>query len=194
MYDVILADPPWRFEVYDRKTGLQKSPDQHYPTMPFDRLCSMPVKEFAAENCALFLWVVDWLTPAMLNRLFNAWGFTYRTKAWTWFKTTQDESRLTMGTGYYTRGNPEDCLLAVRGRMPVQDRGILKTQIAPEIPDRAAIINPRMAHSRKPDFQYEIIERLYPQAHCLELFARRKRAGWSAWGNEVESDIQLEVV
>jgi len=27
----------------------------------------------------------------------------------------------------------------------------------------------------------------------IELFARQKTEGWDVWGNEVESDIKLEV-
>jgi N6-adenosine-specific RNA methylase IME4 len=30
-----------------------------------------------------------------------------------------------------------------------------------------------------------MIERLFPTLPKLELFARRARNGWSAWGNEV---------
>ena len=34
---------------------------------------------------------------------------------------------------------------------------------------------------------------MFPQAHRVELFARRRRPGWDVWGNEVESDIELIV-
>ena len=40
-------------------------------------------------------------------------------------------------------------------------------------------------HSQKPDKAYEIIERLYPDARKLEMYARRTREGWDCWGNEV---------
>jgi N6-adenosine-specific RNA methylase IME4 len=42
----------------------------------------------------------------------------------------------------------------------------------------------------KPDEQFAVIERCSPGPY-LELFARRKRPGWSAWGNEIESDVQI---
>ena len=44
---------------------------------------------------------------------------------------------------------------------------------------------PRREHSRKPDEVYELIERMYPRASKVELFARNERPGWSAWGLEV---------
>jgi hypothetical protein len=39
-------------------------------------------------------------------------------------------------------------------------------------------------HSQKPDEFYRIIERLYDGPY-LELFARRARAGWTSFGNEL---------
>jgi len=43
---------------------------------------------------------------------------------------------------------------------------------------------PRGRHSQKPAVLYELIERMYPQASKLELFARTARPGWDAWGKE----------
>jgi N6-adenosine-specific RNA methylase IME4 len=41
----------------------------------------------------------------------------------------------------------------------------------------------RIIHSAKPDRLYEIAERISPGPR-IELFARRRRAGWEAWGNQ----------
>jgi N6-adenosine-specific RNA methylase IME4 len=49
---------------------------------------------------------------------------------------------------------------------------------------RQAIVEPRREHSRKPDI-YARIERLVDGPY-IELFARTKRPGWSAWGNQTE--------
>jgi hypothetical protein len=49
---------------------------------------------------------------------------------------------------------------------------------------RNTILAPKMEHSRKPDDVHERIERMYPQASKIELFARRARKGWDCWGNE----------
>ena len=46
-------------------------------------------------------------------------------------------------------------------------------------------------HSQKPEISYQIIQRLYPDAKKIEMYCRRKRNGWSAWGNEIETDIKL---
>jgi N6-adenosine-specific RNA methylase IME4 len=45
------------------------------------------------------------------------------------------------------------------------------------------LVAPRREHSRKPDEQYERIERLVGGPY-LEMFARQSRPGWSSWGNE----------
>jgi N6-adenosine-specific RNA methylase IME4 len=48
-----------------------------------------------------------------------------------------------------------------------------------------------MEHSKKPYDQYSKINRLYPNAKKLELFARRPVDGWDVWGNEVNSNVEL---
>ena len=39
-------------------------------------------------------------------------------------------------------------------------------------------------HSQKPEVFAEMIEQMYPHVPKLEMFARREREGWTAWGNE----------
>ncbi|MGH6942690.1 MAG: MT-A70 family methyltransferase [Geminicoccaceae bacterium] len=79
------------------------------------------------------------------------------------------------GLGFWTRANPEPCLLASRGQ-PKRRAG--------DVP-KLLIAAPRREHSRRPDASYERIERLLPGPY-LELFARRTRPGWDAWGNQPE--------
>jgi N6-adenosine-specific RNA methylase IME4 len=40
-------------------------------------------------------------------------------------------------------------------------------------------------HSAKPLCVYEWIERAFPQKTKLEMYCRKPRNGWAAWGNEV---------
>tara|TARA_Y100000034_G_scaffold80282_1_gene96328 strand:+ start:161 stop:577 length:417 start_codon:yes stop_codon:yes gene_type:complete len=131
----------------------------------------------ATESCALFMWVSDpMLKEAMI--LINAWGFTYKTVAFTWVKTRSDElfydeASSGMGMGYWTRSNPEMCLLATRGRPQRIEKGV-----------RQLIIAPRREHSRKPDEVYGLIERLVPGPY-LEIFARHMHPGWDSFGQEL---------
>lgn len=198
LYDVILADPPWSFRVWNRDTGNGRSAESHYPTMTIDELCDLPIGDLAADNCALFLWCVWPSIFEYVPPLLKAWGFEYKTLGFEWWKLNKKwhraflpmmlqcgdytflERLFFMGMGYYGRANSEPCLLAIRGNMPVVSRA-----------ERNFIIAPIQEHSRKPDDQYRKIEALYPEANYLELFARRKRAGWSSWGNQVECDIRI---
>ncbi len=92
-----------------------------------------------------------------------------------WRKVTKHGKRW-FGMGHYVRNEHETCLIAVRGSMPVADKAIRSTF--------EAVCG---EHSRKPDEMYEIIERLYPNARYLELFARRLRPGWTAIGDQLDA-------
>ena len=166
----ILADPPWTFATWSRR-GRDRSAERHYATMTLDDLRALPVVTWAAPDCALFMWAVRPMLPEALA-LGAAWGFTYKTVAFTWAKTTRVSGAWHMGLGYWTRANPEDCLLFTRGR---------PRRLARDV--RQLIVEPVREHSRKPDGQYERIERLVAGPR-LELFARTERPGWQAWGLE----------
>jgi N6-adenosine-specific RNA methylase IME4 len=120
----------------------------------------------------LFLWATDPLLPRALD-VIEAWGFVYKTVAFTWVKTNRTGRGFFTGLGYWTRANPEICLLATRGNPRRVGRDVPRLLIAP-----------RREHSRKPDEVYGRIERLVPGPY-LELFARARRPNWTAWGAEV---------
>jgi len=179
-YDVILADPPWSFRVWSKDTGQGRSAASHYPTMTLDEICDLPIGDLAADNCALFLWAV-WPRIFDAKKVIEAWGFEYKTKAWTWVKAKKSGFGFFFGMGYYTRANDEPCLLAVKGRMPVESHRIT-----------GLIYSAVREHSRKPEEQYRKIETLYPNRKYLELFARRKHSSkWDVWGNEVPNSIEI---
>lgn len=183
-FRVILADPPWAFSTRSHR-GQGRGASQHYDTMPTADICALapdgiPVAELAAKDAALFLWGTWPHLPDALQ-VIAAWGFEYRSCGFVWIKQNKsaatlwcDLDNLFLGLGYGTRGNSEFCLRAQRGQMGVaQDRGVAQL-----------IVAPIREHNRKPDEQYQRIERLYAGPY-LELFARARRPGWSAWGNQV---------
>lgn len=179
----ILADPPWRFNSLwgGRPTKTEagypsRAIDRHYDTMTIDDICALPVANVAAEDCVLFMWTC-WPVLQQSFRVLDAWGFTYKTCAFSWMKADPyrlfaDDKTPFAGMGYWTRANTEPCLLATRGH-PKR----LKKDV------RQGIIAPRREHSRKPDEIHDRIERLVPGPR-LELFARQSRPGWTTWGNE----------
>ena len=178
-YGAILADPPWGFKVWSgpEKRVASRQTVAPYKTMEMDDIGALPVADFAADNCTLFLWVV-WPTLPEAIEIIHQWGFQYKTCAFSWMKADPfrlfvREEDVYMGLGYWTRANSEVCLLATRGKPQRKDAGV-----------RQGIIEPRREHSRKPECIYERIERLV-EGPYLELFARNKREGWTSWGNEV---------
>jgi N6-adenosine-specific RNA methylase IME4 len=175
-YGAIPADPPWSFRVWSGK-GMARAPDNHYPTMGIDDIAQLPITDLAAPDCALFYWIC-WPSMPDALRVIEAWGFQFKTCAFSWLKADPyrlfaDEFTPSMGCGYWTRANTEACLLATRGKPRRLNADV-----------RQGIIAPRREHSRKPDCIHERIERLVAGPY-LELFARQQRAGWDAWGDQV---------
>ena len=171
-YPVILCDPPWKFKVFSKK-GLGKSAERHYQTLEYAAIVELMGGVEVADDCVLFLWVTDPMLEKGLN-LIRDMGFTYKTVAFTWVKKTK-HGKDHMGTGYYTRANPEMCLLATKGK-PLQRKSKSVRQL---------MVSPLREHSRKPDEIYDRIEELFDGPY-LEIFARTRRSGWAALGNEVD--------
>jgi hypothetical protein len=111
-YGAIYTDPPWTFKTWSAK-GTGRSAEQHYSVLSFDQLAAFPVAALAAPDCALLMWIVRSNMPEAL-RLIDAWGFSYKSKAFTWVKQTVS-GKPHFGMGMWTRAGTEDCLLAVRG-------------------------------------------------------------------------------
>jgi N6-adenosine-specific RNA methylase IME4 len=166
-FPVIYADPPWQYEHVET---WDRAIENHYPTMELDAICNMPVKQLATDDAILFLWVTS-PKVAEAIRVIEAWGFVYRT-CMVW-----DKGQI--GMGYYFRQQHELLFVAARGALPV-----------PMTENRypSVLHAPRGRHSEKPVEVYEIIESMYPEYRKIELFSRKAREGWFAWGNEVNGD------
>lgn len=180
-FGAILTDPPWSFRSWSDK-GKNRAPDamvrqkglaeRHYTTMDLKEIAALPVADSAAPDCVLFLWTVDFMLDRAIE-IGTGWGFTFKTVAFTWTKLTQKGGHH-IGLGYWTRGNPEQCLLFTRGKPRRKSAAV-----------RQLIEAPCREHSRKPDETYDRIEALVDGPY-LELFARHRRPGWTAWGNQTD--------
>lgn len=168
LYPVVYADPPWRFGVRSEETGREKSPENHYPTMPTEEICGLLAElgGVAAKDAVLFLWATN---PMLLDALkvIQAWGFTYKSH-WIWDKEIA-------GTGYWGRDRHELLLIGTRGDAVAPLPG---TQPATVHLERKG------AHSAKPEFFASTISQLYPGIAKIELFARAARPFWDVWGFE----------
>lgn len=174
-YQIIYADPPWK---YDRNK-VQGAAEKHYPCMGVTELCSLPINTLADKDCVLLLWTTYPKLPDALN-VIKAWGFEYKTTAFVWIKQNKSGNGCFFGLGFWTRGNSEICLLATKGHPHRKSNKI-----------HQLIFSPLRQHSEKPAITREKIVDLLGELPRIELFARQKVAGWDAWGNEISSDIQL---
>ncbi|MGL5434553.1 MAG: MT-A70 family methyltransferase [Lachnospiraceae bacterium] len=177
-YDVIYADPPWQ---YQQKT-LRGGAEHHYPTLTDEDIYQLPVESLANENCVLFLWATYPKLPEALMTI-DRWGFTYKTAAFVWVKQNRKSSGWFFGLGFWTRGNTEICLLAVKGKPKRSAANVSQL-----------IVSPVERHSRKPALVRKRIEELMGDGSRIELFAREQVPGWECLGNEIDGlDIRKSI-
>lgn len=159
---LILCDPPWK---YDFQESHSREIENHYETETIEELKKHCPK--TDKNCICFMWAT---APKLLEAitLLQEWGFTYRTHA-IW-----DKKKI--GTGYWFRGQHELLLVGVKG-----------TASPPQQEDRVSSIfqESRTTHSTKPDCVYIWMEKAFPMASKMEMYCRKTRNGWQAWGDEV---------
>jgi N6-adenosine-specific RNA methylase IME4 len=172
-YKLIYADPPWLFKSYSEK-GEGRSPQKlHYGCMNLKDICDLPVGNMADDDCVLLMWVTDPFLEKGFE-VIKSWGFTYKTVGFYWAKQNMRSDDLFMGLGYWTRANPEQCLLATKGKPKRVSKSVKKL-----------VVDHRREHSRKPDSIYESIEQLVDGPY-LELFSRTTKPGWDVIGNDVD--------
>lgn len=168
-YSVILADPPWAFKAYSQN-GMDRSPENHYPTMSIEDIMDMPIGDLSERNSVLFMWATAPLLPEAINIL-KVWGFTYKTHL-VWVKNK-------MGLGYWARNQHELLLIGTRG-------DVIAPAPGSQFP---SVITAAVAeHSKKPEDFYRIIESYFPSVSKVELFARNNRHGWASWGFEAPEE------
>lgn len=144
-----------------------------YPTMTLDQIKSIPVSSFAdLSGCHVYLWTTHRFLPDAFD-VFGAWGVKYQCLL-TWVKNVGF-------TPYSFMYSTEFVLFGRFGSLPLLKLG------------KRTDFNAKVTkHSEKPDAFYELVDVVSPDPK-LDMFARKPRDGWSVWGNEVQSDIDLLV-
>lgn len=179
-YRTIVADPPWKFDNATGKGSPEHRRLYRYPTLSLDAICSLgpQVQDLVGGGAHLYLWV----PTALLNhglQVMAFWGFEYKT-VYNWEKVTAEGLPDCSTMGYYWRNVVEPCLFGnlggLRTRGPYNQPNLLRA--------------PKTGHSRKPEAFFDMVERR-SEGPYLELFARRARPGWDAWGNEVRCAVLL---
>jgi N6-adenosine-specific RNA methylase IME4 len=176
-YRTIVVDPPWKLNKFNPKLTrkYQKSnPELPYNTMTDREIMDFPIDNFADEQCDLFLWT----TKAKLHTAFHvieAWNFHYA-NILVWNKI----SGLCHNGIHAT---VEFLLYAYRG----------KNGLDYKKPLCALFTEKNKKHSQKPEKIYGLL-REHTNAPRIDIFARKHHIGFDAWGNQVESQIQVPLM
>ena len=167
-YDVIYADPPWR---YDFSKSKSRKIENQYQTMSLEEIKNLKIP--TKKNSVCYLWATS---PKLLEALevLKSWGFKYKTHA-IWDKEI-------IGMGYWFRGQHELLLVGVKGKFSPPNP---KDRISSIFKER------RTKHSSKPSLIRDLIFNFFPDKEFLELFARTERYGWDSFGNEIPNSIDI---
>jgi N6-adenosine-specific RNA methylase IME4 len=168
LYNVIYADPPWRYE----NPNGRGDPEFHYSTMALEEIKQISIP--AVASAVLFLWTpTSHLVQAL--EVMQAWGFTYKSQC-IWHKTVPTN----FGIWFHMRH--EILLIGTRGDIPPP---------AQAMQWKSVIKAPRgQKHSRKPNIFRQLIEAYFPNAAKLELFGRERMPGWDVCGNEAPTILE----
>lgn len=178
-YQVIYADPPWEMGTFgkgkDTRIGRRYKVGEvvklTYPTMTDGEIASLGVESISDNPCHLWLWATNKSLHSAFH-IIEAWGFKYL-NILTFNKPA--------GVGAWFVNTTQHLLFAYRGRLEMGVGRYTKT---------TQYFCPTK-NSKKPNSVYDLIESISPYDRRIELFARQKVLGWDCWGNEVESDIDL---
>jgi N6-adenosine-specific RNA methylase IME4 len=191
-FKCIVADPPWKVKAgrdlggYVVENGKQIWDETHqsardlkYPTMTVDEICALPVAKLSDENAHLYIWTINKYIE-QTYAVARAWGFEPSTML-VWAKNP-----LGSGLGGAYGISTEYALFCRRGKLPAKGR-VTGTWWNWKRPYNEA---GKPQHSAKPEDFQTMVESVSPGPY-LELFARRKRIGWSSWGNEIANDVEI---
>ena len=173
-YNLIYADPPWKQSKGGKKAVRKNSSGTalDYPTCSLDEIKAhlKAATDISAGGTILFLWTIDkYLFEA--QQIAESLGYKLHARM-VWNKVTGIPAAFTIRFGH------EYLLYMYKGKfIPIarEERGKIHSVFTERV----------QRHSQKPQIAYEIIERLYPNATRLEMYARAERQGWDCWGNEV---------
>lgn len=183
-FDVIYADPAWKFSSGKTGGSMNSGAGQKYDVMTIEELKSMPVQKLASDNCLLVMWWVGAMPQEAID-LVKSWGFKLKNmNGFVWNKLTVKELLPFFGMGYYTRAGSESAIIATKGTPNIKSRSV-----------RAVYTGPVGKHSEKPnEFRVRINKLMGKECPKIELFARTKTEGFEAWGNQIDNGVVNEKI
>jgi N6-adenosine-specific RNA methylase IME4 len=208
-YPCVYADPAVRL-----KAGIgNRSYENHYPTMSWDKIMALPVRDMVLPDAWLFLWLPRAHLMALHEvetdvelaggevvrakvklplawAIARAWSFDSYSTLFVWTKT-DEEHPDDIGTGFVVRDQDEVLCLFKKGK------GLPKPAAAEKFGSNHRERSKPLGHSRKPEHYRRMIVSMTGGLPVLEIFARVDAEhplpkGWNAWGNEANALDQGE--
>lgn len=185
-FDVVIADPPWCFNdgLKEMKRPVRRSAQSHYSTMTPGEVRDLDVRSIVNPRWGL---LALWVPSSMLKHgleVMESWGFRFK-QTFVWVKlkkeyaTALDWNDATrVGMGRLFRQSHELALIGVSGSDTYKnlvDHG-----------QRSVAFDLNKGHSIKPDLLHARLEKMFPRANKLEIFARHARPNWTCIGDTID--------
>lgn len=175
MYGIIYSDPPWPQQKGNlRRCRPNQGRELDYRTMSVQDCLEVQdhFLALAAERHNVFLWAIDKFLPEVEEQMKKR-GYRLHARL-VWDKGNG------VAPAFTVRFAHEYLLWFYRPGKMLRPRRETRGKYT------TVLREPASCHSRKPEAAYEMLEDMFPDAAKLELFARKKRPGWDAWGDEIE--------
>jgi N6-adenosine-specific RNA methylase IME4 len=117
-YQIIYADPPWRFN--NKKTGgsMTSGAGSKYMVTGIEALKNLDVNSLSDDDCTLIMWWVGSMPQEAID-LVSAWGFSLKNmNGFVWRKLTKNLLDF-FGMGFRTRAGSESAIIAIKGKPKV---------------------------------------------------------------------------
>ena len=163
-FATVVVDPPWPCVNAIYGESRRHIPID-YTKMTISDITKLPIQEVCKDDAMIFIWATQKFLPHALQIL-SGWAARY-VHTLTWVKSGGMQTHLT------PQFNSEFVTIGWRGKPRYVDTKAFRT----------ANYWPRGAHSEKPEGFYDLLRRVTPGPR-LDVFGRRRIAGFQSWGNE----------
>jgi len=182
-YEIMLLDPPWG-EYTKGGTAEIK-----YDTMSTEELLALPLDQWMAKRCVLFVWVTSPLLFRQQEDVVDGWcekhNLVYQGMPYIWVKTKKD------GVTPIGAAGPRPRLVKPVAEFVIALSNVKRGRPFPLLTEsqRQLVFAPKpQTHSRKPREVGRRIVELLGDRPRIELFARERVSGWDGWGNEYPAE------
>lgn len=166
------------------KRPVRRAASAQYKVMTPAQVAALPVPDIADPTGSLLaLWVPGSMIADGLN-VMRAWGFKQK-QVFVWVKLKKDHKKeddwndgTRVGMGRLFRQSHEIALIGTSGK-----------SVYPWLEDhaqRSVAFDLNAGHSTKPPTLQKRLDKMFPRAAKVELFARRTRLGWTCVGDGID--------